>query len=814
MSRLDRRRFLKTSVSAGVSALAGAHGAWSARLGGSVLKGFDLLENPPWPEGDYEVRAVPLESVRITDSFWRPRMEANRDVSLGHCFDRFEGDSGFSVSKLVEAAAYMLSEDPDPRLEAYVEGRIDGLLESLERRIQAPEQTVRMSGHFLEAAVAFHRIAGKRRMLDAALRVADLMDQTYGPGKRTYISGHEGLKIGLISLYRATGDQRYWRLAKFFADERGKDDYERTGEYALDRTYAQDHRPVVEQSEAVGHCVRATFLYIPMTDIAVLASSAAYRDAVDRIWSDTVLHKTYLTGGIGSVRFHEQFGEPYELPNLSAWNETCAAYGNVVWNHRMFLLKRHAQYVDVMERVLYNALLVGVSLEGGRFFYQNPLKSFGDYERFEWINVPCCPPNVVRMVASVGEYVYATDSARDLYVNLFVGSEADVELAGGEVKIRQETGYPYDGSVRLEVDPGQERAFALHIRIPGWARDTVLPGRLYSFEGPSIPAPALRLNGRPVPLTLQQGYAVLDRTWRTGDVVDLDLPMPVRSVVANPMVEDDRGRVALQRGPLVYCAEWPDNDGRALNLIVPEDAVLTSEFRSDLLGGTQVVRGEVQAAKRADDGKRLTTVSQEVTAIPYFAWANRGMGEMAVWMARDPEKAWLPPVLPDFIARVRTSGGVEKKWTGYNDQNDDLGAIYDGREPLSSADQSHRFFRMRPPVGEKAWLEYHFKAPETVSRSRVYWFDDKRFCKLPAFWRLLYRDREQWIPVETEDAFDVLKDEFSRVSFEPLTTTAVRLEVEPRTVQYRAGEIGPPDAMFISRDLAWREFGIIEWEVE
>jgi hypothetical protein len=307
---------------------------------------------------------------------------------------------------------------------------------------------------------------------------------------------------------------------------------------------------------------------------------------------------------------------------------------------------------------------------------------------------------------------------------------------------------------------------------------------------------------------------VLDRTWRRGDVVELALPMPVRPVAAHPMVEDDRGRVALQRGPLVYCAEWPDNGGRALNIVVPEDAALTSEFRPDLLDGIQVVQGDVQAAERAEDGRSVTLAPHDLAAIPYFAWANRGMGEMAVWMARDPEKAWLPPVLPPHIEEVRTSGGVEKGWTGYNDQNDDLAAIYDGREPLNSADQSHRFYRMRPPVGERAWLEYHFREPETISSSKVYWFDDKRFCKLPDSWRVLYRDGELWIPVEMEEPFDVRKDEFSRVSFKPVTTRAVRLEVEPRTVQYRAGEIGPPDAMFISEDLAWREFGIIEWQVE
>ncbi|HZD03392.1 MAG TPA: beta-L-arabinofuranosidase domain-containing protein, partial [Longimicrobiales bacterium] len=341
---------------------------------------------------------------------------------------------------------------------------------------------------------------------------------------------HEGLKIGLVALYRATGDERYWRLAKFFADERGRDDYPRTGEYARDRTYAQDHAPVVEQTEAVGHCVRATFLYIAMTDLAALADSEPYRRAVGRIWEDTVHRKTYLTGGIGSVRFHEQFGEAYELPNLSAWNETCAAYGNAVWNHRMFLLHGDGRYIDVMERVLYNALLVGVSLKGGRFFYQNPLKSFGDYERFEWINVPCCPPNAVRMVASVGAYVYAVAPPGELYVNLFVRSDAEVGVGGTTVRLHQETRYPWDGIVRLHIEPPAPTSFAVHLRIPGWAAGEVLPGGLYRFADDGGPGavPAVRVNGGDTPLRVEGGYVRLERTWRSGDVVELDLPMPVR----------------------------------------------------------------------------------------------------------------------------------------------------------------------------------------------------------------------------------------------------------------------------------------------
>ena len=821
---MDRRLFLRAAAGAGVlplpAALQRLAGTAEGRTG--PLAGLDASPLSPVAE-DYALRVVRSAQVTITDDFWRPRMEANRAVSLPYCFERF-GDGGFSLSKLIEAAAYMLEQRPDPELEAYADERIDGMLAELERRIETPQQSIGVSGHVLEAATAYAAATGKSGLLDTVVRLADQMDSVYGPGKEMHISGHQGLKIGLVALYRATGDERYWKLARFFADARGRDNYPRTGEYAIDRTYAQDHKPVVEQSEAVGHAVRATFLYIAMTDIAALSGDPAYTEAVHRIWEDQTHLKTYLTGGIGSTRFHEKYGEPHELPNLSAWNETCAAYGSAVWCHRLALLDRDARYVDVMERVLYNALLVGVSLRGDRFFYQNPLKSFGDYERFDWINVPCCPPNVIRMLASVGSYVYATDPSGMLYVNLFTNSDARVEIAGVPVRVRQETHYPWEGRVRILIDPEREATFPLLVRIPGWARGEVMPGELYRFADADPESPTLRVGrgrsrlghaaGREVSTReLERGYARIERTWRAGDVVELDLPMPVRRVLAHEAIQDDRGRVALQRGPLVYCAEWPDNGGRALNIVVPDAATFESAFREDMLGGVQVVRGDVEAIREDSRGDRAPTVPHRLTAIPYYAWANRGMGEMAVWMAREPAAAWLPPTLPAPVSAVRTSGGVEKGWTGYNDQNDDVAAIHDGREPINSADQSHRFFRMRPPVGERAWLEYEFEAPVRVSSSRVFFFDDKRFCNFPESWRVLWRDGREWRTVATDGAFTVEEDSWSTIEFEPVVTRALRLEVEPRTISYTAGQIGPPAAMFIDEDIEWREFGVIEWQI-
>jgi hypothetical protein len=343
----------------------------------------------------------------------------------------------------------------------------------------------------------------------------------------------------------------------------------------------------------------------------------------------------------------------------------------------------------------------------------------------------------------------------------------------------------------------------------------VTPGSLYTFSDPAdASGVTLTVNGTPVPLKIDRGFVRIERRWGKGDAIELALPMPVRRVVADGRVKDDEGRVALERGPLVYCAEWVDNGGRALNLVVPDDARFTTEFRSDLLNGVEVITGRIQAMTTTA-GSPPQARPHTLVAIPYYAWANRGPGEMQVWLPRQPDKARVAPVqFPDPIARVRSSGGIEKKWTGYNDQNDDIAAVYDGVEPLSSADESHLYFRMRPAVGQPAWIEYEFKQPTRIATAEAYWADDRRFCKLPASWRVVYRSGSDWKPVAAHGAYGIDKNQFNRVEFDPVTTTAVRLEVEPQTRHYKSGDIGPPDAMFLDHEIDWREFGLIEWRVK
>jgi DUF1680 family protein len=438
--------------------------------------------------------------------------------------------------------------------------------------------------------------------------------------------------MGLAKLYRVTGEKKYLDLAKFFLDVRGKplDGRKLWGEYN------QDHKPVLEQDEAVGHAVRASYMYAGMADVAALTGDKDYIKAIDRIWNNVVGKKLYITGGIGAKGSGEAFGKNYELPNMSAYNETCAAIGNVYWNLRLFLLHGDAGYIDVMERTLYNGLLSGISLDGKLFFYTNPLESEGQHERRPWFGCACCPGNITRFMASVPGYVYA-HRKNDIYVNLYTSNEASIELKSQTVRINQETRYPWDGMIRFVLNPQiSGRKFTVCLRIPGWAQDEPVPGGLYSFIDSVEEKITIKVNGQKVPLEIKQGYARINRAWYPGDEVELNIPMPVRRISAHENVEAGRGRVALQRGPIVYCAEWPDNrNGHVRNIILPDAAILSSEFRPDLLNGVQVIFGRAQGYEAGELEGEVKKTEQDLLMIPYYAWAHRGKGEMSVWLVRE-----------------------------------------------------------------------------------------------------------------------------------------------------------------------------------
>jgi uncharacterized protein len=701
------------------------------------------------------------------------------------------------VYKVIEGAAYALSVHPDPKLEAYVDGLIEKIAAAQEKdgylypaRTIDPEHPHRWAGtrrwelekvdshelynlgHLYEAAVAHYQATGKRTLLEVALRTADLLDKTFGPGKESIWPGHQITEMGLVKLYRVTGDARYLSLARFMLDQRGPD-----GTRGAGRTYNQSHAKVVDQTEAVGHAVRATYMYSGVADVAALTGDEAYVKAIDRLWDNVTTQKLYITGGIGATGSGEAFGRGYELPNMSAYNETCAAIGNDFWNHRLFLLHADARYIDVMERTLYNGLLSGVSLDGKSFFYPNPLESNGQHQRSPWFGVACCPGNMTRFMASLPGYVYAHEGS-NLYVNLFVGSTAEVKMDGGSVRLTQETRYPWEGAVKIAVDPQRARAFTIKVRIPGWARDEVVPGDLYRFLGAPPEPVTVKVNGRALSTTLDRGYLSLARRWQAGDRIELTLPMPIRRIAANDAVEADRGRVALQRGPIVFAAEWPDNpQGHVRNLLLADEAALTSEFHPELLGGVQVVKGKVTALSYDEKGQ-VVRHEQDLTAIPYYAWANRGPGQMAVWMA-DRESAVRPQAWPTVssTASVRTSEG------GRNRR-----AINDQSEPLSSRDGSSSYFHWWPKKGTKEWVEYTFAKPSTVSEVEVYWFDDTGTgeCRVPTTWRVFYKEGEEWKPVEEPTPYGIEKDRYNKVAFKAVSTGGLRLEVDLQP-QWSAG---------------------------
>jgi len=641
---------------------------------------LNLTAADPAPR-DYPVQPVPFTAVHLNDAFWAPRLQTNRAVTIPYAFgqckasgrmDNFEraaavlrGEDianhkppGFPFDdtdpyKVLEGAAYTLAVQPDPKLSAELDALIalfasaqelDGYLYTTrtidpahphpwagtERWVNDPQLSHELynAGHLFEAAAAHYQATGKTNLLNVALREADLLCQTFGPDPNQLHlwPGHEIVEMGLVRLYRVTGDRRYLNLAKYFIDVRGS--------HPGGDDYHQSRIPPVDQTEAIGHAVRAGYLYSGMADVAALTGDPQYVHAIDAIWENAVGKKLYLTGGIGSRAKGEAFGDNYELPNLTAYNETCAAVANVYWNERLFLLHGDGKYVDVLERTLYNGLLSGVSLDGTKFFYPNPLESDGSHQRSPWFGCACCPGNITRFLPSVPGYVYA-QSGDTIYVNLYASGTADFKLENGrKVNITQQTRYPWDGTVKmtLQSDWRKNKDFTINVRIPGWARNEVVPGDLYRFLDLVRKSVVLRINGHEVPVKIEKGYVSLNRPWNAGDVIELDLPMPVQRVVAAENVAADRGRVALQRGPIVFCAEWPDNPkGQVRHLLLPDDQPVTTRFDPALLNGVQVIEARAFGTSTDDNGKIFTHL-QDFRAIPYFAWANRGRGEMTVWI--------------------------------------------------------------------------------------------------------------------------------------------------------------------------------------
>jgi len=755
-----------------------------------------------------KLRPVSFNRVQIQDAFWLPRIETNRTATLPHTLDWCEKTGRISnfakagglmkgehegiyfndsdVYKVLEGAAYTLALRPDKQLEARIDAIIDKIAAAQQPdgylntyyTLKEPDKRwtnlgrmheLYCAGHLIEAAVAYHRATGKRKLLDVACRLADHIDSVFGPGKRVGYPGHEEIELALVKLYRETGEDRYRKLAEFFIEVRGQN-------RNADEQYCQAHLPIKEQSEIVGHAVRAMYLYSGVADIAALTGDRGYIDAMERLWRNVTGCKMYVTGGIGAERHTEGFSADYDLPNGSAYAETCASIGMALWNHRLLMLHAQGRFADVLERVMYNGVLSGVSLDGRRFFYDNPLASYGQHARSEWFNCACCPTNVVRFLPSVGGYIYA-EGDDGPWVNLYVASTAEVSVRGQQVKLVQKTDYPWSGKVTLEVEPAAASEFALHLRIPGWAE---------SFN--------LLVNGQPISDAKPvEGYVTVSRSWKAGDVVELDLPMEVRRVYAHPRVEADAGRVALQRGPLVYCVEGVDNGGAVHNLVLPPGARLTSRKTADLLGGVVVVEGEALAVQPIEWGQKLyrsdlPVESRRFQAVPYYAWNNRGRGPMVVWLAESIGLAEIP------LRPSKASGA--KVTVSYAGRGSSLTAVNDNVRPVSSADRHAPVLSWAPHKGTTEWITYTFDRPMMISSAEVYWLVDDQAGsphRLPVSWWISWKRAGQWEPVAPTGNYTVTKDAFDRVTFEPVPTLEVRLEVEL-----------PKDA----------SSGVLEWRVD
>ncbi len=642
---------------------------------------FACNEKQQPAQNEYPISPVPFTKVKVIDNFWSKRIKTNHDVTIPIAIQKSEETGridNFAIAgglmqgefcsvypfddsdvyKIIEGAAYSLQSFPDREMEHTIDSLID-LIEAAqeddgylytnrtimgenahewagkERWVNVDDLSHELYnlGHFYEAATAYYQATGKRKILDIAIKSADLVDSVFGYGKLENYPGHQEIEIGLVKLFRVTGEKRYLDLAKFFLDIRGK------GEYGEKTTYNQSHLPVVEQTEAVGHSVRAAYMYTGMADVAALTGDQQYIDAITKIWEDVVYKKLYITGGIGAEGGHEGFGGPYELPNGRAYCETCAAIANVFWNYRMFLMTGDAKYIDVLERSLYNNVLSGVSLSGDHFFYPNPLESVGQHQRSEWFGCACCPSNISRFIPSMPNYIYAQKDDR-IYINLFVPSTTTFETKKGNLQLTQNSNMPWDGNITVKLQPEKPVKSKLYIRIPDWAAQNPVPGDLYSFINEPSSKPVFKINRKEVTPELENGYAILSKNWKDGDVVEINFPFEIRRIRANEKIEDDRGKMALQLGPVVYCAEFADYENPdILSLVLPESANLTSEFESNLLGGVNVISGEAEGAKKTDASEIIETWSRKFTAIPYYAWSHRGQGQMAVWIPTSKESA-------------------------------------------------------------------------------------------------------------------------------------------------------------------------------
>lgn len=768
----------------------------------SALTALLLLTQVPGQDPTTPLAAVPFPQVVVRDAFFAPRRATNTRVTLAHALDQLEqtgtlanfdraaagakqGYQGFvfqdsDAYKALEAVAYALADQRDPALERRLDAVIhrvaaaqqpDGYLNTsytVEARGARfhnlrDDHELYCAGHLFEAAVAHFRATGKRTLLDVACRYADLLVRTFGPGDGQHrgYCGHPEVELALVALWRVTHDDNYLDLAQHFVTSRGQGYFateHQTPKDRYDGSYWLDHQPVLAMRRSQGHAVRAAYLMCGAVDIAAAKQDRALLDAVRTVYRNTVGKNQFVTGGIGPSAHNEGFTTDYDLPTESAYQESCASIALVMWAHRLLLVTRDPTYADAMERALYNAIPAGVQLDGTKFFYVNPLASRGGHHRKGWFGCACCPPNLARTFAAVGGYAYAHSDAA-LYVNLYVQGEVQVPLERGRIALAVDTDYPWQGEVVLRVLAAPAEPFALVLRVPGWSEGATVA------VGAAPPTPA------------EPGYTSLRRVWQRGDTVHLRLPMPVQRLGADPRAEALRGRVAFQRGPIVYCAEQVDQAVPLDTLVAAPGAAFTPEHRKDWLGGVTVLRGTLPSLAvpswrpGALYRPEATAQTAEVTLVPYAVWDNRSAGPMSVWL---PTAAATPRLLgPEHGAEIEIS---------YRNTNCFPEAIRDGLEPKRSGDTPRHNCHFWDHRGGTEWVQYTWPAPQRLAGCRIYWFDDTGHgaCRLPKGARLLYRNGDSWQPVALEGAaaVPVAVDRWCEVRFAPVATTALRLEVE------------------------------------
>lgn len=775
----------------------------------------------------YPIDPVPFTSVKVTDNFWGQRLKASREVTIPLAFSKCEetgryenfikaahpsdtikvGGLSFDdtdVYKTIEGASYLLQTYPDKKLEHYIDSVLvivaaaqepDGYLYTSRtmnpkhphewagtKRWEAVEDLSHEFynlGHMVEGAIAHYQATGKTNFLDIAKKYADCVCREIGdgPGQVARVPGHQIAEMALAKLYLVTGDKKYLDQAKYFLDKRG---------YTSRKDkYSQAHMPVVEQDEAVGHAVRAAYMYAGMADVAALTGDSAYIKAIDRIWDNIVDKKYYITGGIGATSNGEAFGENYELPNMSAYCETCAAIGNVYVNHRLFLLHGDSKYYDVVERTLYNGLISGVALDGGAFFYPNPLESMGQHQRQPWFGCACCPSNIARFIPSLPGYVYAVKND-DIYVNLYMANTGTLDVNGRKVVLSQEGNYPWNGDITIKIDRNNAGEFGLKLRIPGWVKNQPVPSDLYYYNDNKRLGYTVKVNGVAANGTLTpDGYYTIDRKWKKGDKVEVHFDMEPRTVVANNKVEADRGRIAVERGPIVYCAEFPDNDFEVLSAFMNQNPKFTEKYSSDKLYGIVELSTDAQVLSYDDKG-RLTAKDVKLNMIPYYAWNHRGRGQMAVWLPQQLNAA--RPVMPPTKAsksKVIVSG-----------EPSSVSSLTDGLVPKDENDRSMPYYHWWPKQGTTEWVVYEFPETQSVGSSTVYWYDDGPWggCRVPKSWKIYYKDQTgKWQPVTGVAKYPTVKGGANRVEFDIVNTDGLKLEV-----------VLPDD----------NSTGIFEWEVD